>query len=569
MRAAIYARYSTELQREASIQDQVRICRRLIEGQDWTEVAVYSDMAISGANHQRPGYQRLLADLRDCDVDVVVAESLDRISRDQEHIAGFHKQMSFRNVRIVTVGEGDVSELHIGLKGTMSALFLKDLALKTHRGLEGRVRQGRSAGGISFGYRVRRQLMQDGSLSSGEREIDPSESAVVRRILRDYAGGLSARRIAVDLNEEGIPAPRSGKGPGTWSFSTISGNWKRGTGILNNELYIGRLVWNRQHFMKDPQTGRRQARRNPPEAWVIEDVPELRIVEDDLWEAVKERQGAIRSEVLADDRPNGFGRARRPTYLFSGLLKCGCCGAGYTLVNRTKYGCSASRNRGTCSNRKLIARQEVEERVLSGLRERLLHPDLIAEFVAEYQREWNRLHRDETAARMLAERELANVKRKINQIIDAIENGMFHPTMKDRMTDLEDRKSALQHRLDALKPKENLVRLHPGLAEVYRRKVAELAAALNIEGTRMEAGDILRSLIDEIRLHPEDGGHAIEIVGDLAGILSLCEAETKTPRRGNAGASDSLVAGARLGHCLPMVASALSLNALGYTHPAG
>ena len=85
----------------------------------------------------------------------------------------------------------------------------------------------------------------------------------------------------------------------------------------------------------------------------------------------------------------------------------------------------------------------------------------------------------------------------------------------------------------------------------------------------MEAGDILRSLIDEIRLHPEDDGHAIEIVGDLAGILWLCEAETETPRRGNAGASDSVDAGARLGHCLPMVASSLSLNALGYTHPAG
>jgi site-specific DNA recombinase len=127
----------------------------------------------------------------------------------------------------------------------MAALFIKDLAQKTHRGLEGRVRQGRSAGGISYGYRVRRQLMADGSLSSGEREIDPAEAAVIRQIYRDYARGLSARRTAIDLNKEGIPAPRSGKGAGTWSHSTISGNSKRGTGILNNELYIGRLVWNR------------------------------------------------------------------------------------------------------------------------------------------------------------------------------------------------------------------------------------------------------------------------------------------------------------------------------------
>jgi len=441
------------------------------------------------------------------------------------------------------LAEGHISELHIGLKGTMSALLLKDLAQKTDRGPEGRVRQGRSAGGISYSYRVCRQLMQEGSLRSGEREIFPVEAAIGRRIFRGYARGLSAHRIAVDLNKEGVAAPRSVKGPVTWSFSTISGNWKRGTGILNNELYIGRLVWNRQSFVKDPETGRRQARQNPPEAFVTEDVADLRIVEDGLGEAVKERQGVIRADISADDCPNGFGEARRATYLFSGLLKCGFCGAGYTLVNGTKYGCSASRNRGTCSNRKLVARKEVEARVLSGLRERLLHPDLIAEFVAEYQREWNRLHQDETAERVAVERDLADVKRKINQIIDAIENGMFHPTMKDRMTDLEDRKSALQHRLDALKPSENLVRLHPRLAEVYRQKVADLATALNDEGTKMEAGEILRSLIDEIRLHPEDECHAIEIAGDLADIPSLCEAETKTPRRRNAGVSDSMVAG--------------------------
>lgn len=221
------------------------------------------------------------------------------------------------------------------------------------------------------------------------------------------------------------------------------------------------------------------------------------------------------------DRPNGFGRAQRATHLLSGLLKCGCCGAGYTLMNRTKYGCSASRNRGTCANRALIARAEIEERVLYGLRERLLHPDLVAEFVAEYQREGNRLHQDETAERVAVERDLTDVKRKINHVIDAIENGMFHATMKDRLTDLEDRKAGFERRLQELRPNENLVRLHPGLAEVYRRKVADLAAALNAEGTRVEAGEIIRSLIDEIRLHPEDGGHGIEIVGDFAGILSF------------------------------------------------
>ncbi|AVO37567.1 recombinase family protein [Pukyongiella litopenaei] len=151
MRAAIYARYSTDLQSDASIEDQHRLCLRLIAGNGWQEGETYSDRGLSGASHLRPGYQRLLDDGRHNVFDVVVAEGLDRISRDQEHIAAFFKQMRFQGIPIFTVAEGEISELHIGLKGTMSSLFLKDLAQKTHRGLEGRVRKGKSAGGITYG----------------------------------------------------------------------------------------------------------------------------------------------------------------------------------------------------------------------------------------------------------------------------------------------------------------------------------------------------------------------------------------------------------------------------------
>ena len=107
---------------------------------------------------------------------------------------------------------------------------------------------------------------------------------------REFADGRSPRDIAVELNREGIPGPQGR----TWGPSTIYGNWQRGTGILNNELYVGRLVWNRQRFVKDPTTGKRQARLNPQAEWVIQDVPALRIVEQELWDAVKARQGHIR-----------------------------------------------------------------------------------------------------------------------------------------------------------------------------------------------------------------------------------------------------------------------------------
>ncbi len=145
MRAAIYARYSGELQRDASIEDQVRLCRERIGQEGWTLTATYTDHAKSGSSPLRPGYQKLLEDARNGQFKVVVAEALDRLSRDQEDIAGLYKHLSFAGVKLLTIAEGEINELHVGLKGTMNALFLKDLALKTRRGLEGRVRQGRSA----------------------------------------------------------------------------------------------------------------------------------------------------------------------------------------------------------------------------------------------------------------------------------------------------------------------------------------------------------------------------------------------------------------------------------------
>ncbi len=145
MRAVIYARYSSQNQRDASIEDQVRLCRRHVESRGCSYLHAYTDRATSGASPFRAGYQKLLEDARAGEFDVVVSEALDRLSRDQEDVAGLYKRLSFSGIKIVTLAEGEVSELHVGLKGTMNALYLKDLAQKTRRGLEGRVRQGKSS----------------------------------------------------------------------------------------------------------------------------------------------------------------------------------------------------------------------------------------------------------------------------------------------------------------------------------------------------------------------------------------------------------------------------------------
>ncbi|WP_081035769.1 recombinase family protein [Rhodobacter capsulatus] len=528
-RAAIYARYSSDLQSAASIPDQVRLCRRLCEERGWTVVEVFADEAMSGASHLRPDFQRMQQAAMAGQFDVLVAEALDRLSRDQEHIAGLHKRMRFLGVEIFTKAEGAISEMHIGLGGTMSALFLRNLAEKTHRGLEGRVKAGKSAGGISYGYRLDRQPLPDGTYTTGDRVIDAAEAAIIRRIFTEYDRGRSARAIAIGLNRDGIPAPRSGgKGKGSWSFSTISGNWKRGTGILNNELYIGRLVWNRQRFVKDPDTGKRQARPNPPGDWITEEVPYLRIISDDQWTRVKQRQGAIREDILTERAADPDGpkieRGHRPRYLLSGLLSCGCCGSGYIMISDSRLGCAAARNSGTCLNRKTIKRIDVEARVLGGLKHHLMHPDLVAEFIAEFHREMENERREGEAGRVEAERALSKVTKELENIVTAITEGMFHPSMKAKMDALEAQKAGLEAKLAAL-PAPSPVILHLGIADVYAAKISDLAEALNDAESRPEAVEILRGLIEKIVLRPDAdaaNGHVIELYGELGSILSLC-----------------------------------------------
>jgi len=169
MRAVIYARYSTDLQSASSIEDQVRLCRERAEKENATIVDIYSDYAISGSSlRNRPGMRALLEEAKKGRFDCVIAEALDRISRDQEDIAAIYKRLRYSDIRVLTLAEGEISELHVGLKGTMNALFLKDLALKIRRGQRGRVEAGRIPGGGSYGYRIIRRLLADGSVSTGE-----------------------------------------------------------------------------------------------------------------------------------------------------------------------------------------------------------------------------------------------------------------------------------------------------------------------------------------------------------------------------------------------------------------
>jgi DNA invertase Pin-like site-specific DNA recombinase len=514
VRCAIYARYSSETQREASIDDQLRICRARAEREGWQVVQVFHDAAFSGATTLRSGYQTLMATMRQGAFDLVLAESLDRFSRDQEHIAGFYKQAAFSGVRVVTLAEGEVNELHIGLKGTMGALYLKDLADKTRRGLEGRIRAGRSAGAVAYGYRVVRQVGPDGEVHRGLREIDPIEAAVIRRIFADYASGQSPLAIARSLNDEGVPGP----GGGPWFDSTIRGRAGRGDGLLRNPVYVGVLVWNRKRTVKDPVTGKRRRRQNDPSSHVTQEVPSLRLIDDDLWQQVQVRLAAKAARPAVDGGVAAFWEGRRPRHLLTGKVVCGVCSGLFYARGRDYLGCQGAR-RHLCRNTTSVRRGPLEAQVLEALGRQLMRPELVAEFVTEFTREWNRLAAEAGQAQAAQRRALEAVERKIDHLAEVISRGVSPRSLLAKLETLEGQREKLTAEL-ADSPGSPPA-LHSNLAEVYRKRVASLREAL-ADRNAPEALEAARALIDRVIVHPADepgDPPGIELVGQLQSML--------------------------------------------------
>jgi site-specific DNA recombinase len=290
MRCAIYARFSTDKQDMQSIETQLMMCRREIVREGWHEVACFAEAAESAATIHRPGMKALLAAVEAGDIEIVYADAMDRLSRSQADIAMLFERLRFRGIILATRKEGRVTPLHIGMMGTINAEQLSATSEKTRDALVRRHAMGKNPGGSAYGYEKRIEHDGNGERIRGLQQIVPAEAAVVVRIFEDYAAGLSPITNTRRLNAEGVPSPRSGKTKGhplgkaaAWTPNTLTGNAARGTGILNNPLYVGRRPYGKQTYRKNPDTGKRHAFINLENmrADVIE-APELRIVPVEL-----------------------------------------------------------------------------------------------------------------------------------------------------------------------------------------------------------------------------------------------------------------------------------------------
>jgi hypothetical protein len=292
----------------------------------------------------------------------------------------------FLGVRVVAVGQGidsssEQADVLIAVHGLIDSQYVKELAKKTHRGLEGNVLRGFHAGGRCFGYR-------NVKTADGVRlEVNEAEATTVRRIFEMSANGYSLKAITKALNTEQLPPPRArvGRPRATWCPTAIRE-------MLRRELYVGRVVWNRSKFVKKPGSRKRLRRERPQSEWRMVDRPELRILGDEIWRAVQDR---LAWTGVAYGR-RGKGRnliGRGVHHLLSGFLKCAECGSNLTIVvgagkgRQARYGCPHNSIRGACSNNLREREDWIEERLLSDLQTNVLRPEVVDFAVEEFGRQ--------------------------------------------------------------------------------------------------------------------------------------------------------------------------------------
>ena len=467
LRCAVYARFSSEKQSPLSIEDQVRKCREYAEQRGWAvlDSHIYSDEGISGATDDRLGLRRMLAAATSSGkpFDVVLVDDTSRISRTLKDSFTIHDELRFAGVRLVFVSQGidtdsEQAEVLLATHGIVDSLYLKELGKKVHRGVEGKALSGLHTGGRCFGYRnvpiedVSRVDQHGRRLITGVRlEVREDQAGIVRRIFQMYADGNSLQRIAKQLNAERVvsPQPQKGRISRSWCPSSIRT-------ILRNERFRGRVIWGKTVKVRS-KSGKRVYKRTTSDRWVVREIPEQRIVSEELWKAVETRIETVKHIYGEIGRKGGMqGRSVSSPYLFSGLLKCSECGANISIVSGrwrgrsdVVYGCPQNTFRGAsvCTNSVRVFRRVLENRLLDGLQEQIMRPEaveyVLERFEAELVKALDNLGGELEQMRQRRE----ELEREIVNLTNFVAQGEFSAGLRAALVDRERQISEITGRL--------------------------------------------------------------------------------------------------------------------------
>lgn len=515
-RAGAYLRYSTDKQRAESIEDQRRMVGEFAQrrGFDLLDDYVAYDAAESGRKLKlRRGLSELLNKvcITPAPIDVLLVDDLSRLSRDEEHFYGILKRLHFAGIEMIGVADGLSSKdaaarLGIGIKVMMSAYAIEEIRYRTKRGLIGLADAGLSTGGRCFGYTA----VPTGNKDSKRLVLNEAEAAVVRHAFDLAEQGLSLSKIVKVLDAEHAPAPDPGDRKERrrgWCVSSLRE-------VLRRPLYAGQRVWNRKRSMLNPDTEKRVFRENPADEWRVKEVPELRIISQEQFEKVQ----VILAERGAryTRKPDGRLAGQAPgtsksTYLLSGVLKCGVCGGGMTIYGgrRSKtsnvvyrgYRCAFSTRRGDaeCSNKVTLSKLKLEEAVIDALRTKILTPEMLDLYEAEFETAYT-----EAVAELHDQRRLTSVRdavaeqrAKVERLADLMEK-TGSETFSERFTAAEQKLRELEAELERAQARDPVMP-HPA---ALRAALDDLVKLLDTDP--VQAKESLRALLGgELRLTPK------------------------------------------------------------------
>jgi len=549
MRAAIYARYSSENQRPESIEDQVGACRRLASERGFRvlEDHVYADQAQSGARRDREGLGALVAAAQNGQFDVVLVDDLSRLARDNYLMLSVMAELHFEGVRVISVADGldsddEEATLGIQIRGIFNELQLRDLKKKTLRGQRGQKERGFSVGERTFGFKS----VPVGTIQMDKKgrprpegykmEIEPREAAVILRIFKAYADGLSLTRIVRMLNEEKVPGRiRAAKG---WSPATVSR-------ILDNEKYVGRWVWNKTESRRDPRTGRRRRFTKPESEWVVQEDEVLRIVPPALRDQVRSRRQEVRRSWPGGKGRRGFsrdqgGRERHfPTHLLSGSMICGKCGATIAQVSGKAggyYGCLGAA-KSACENKMLVRRKLAETVILKAVREQLDQAEHIRYLLERVEAEVAKLYAHIPETVRTKEAELDAEERRLANFVDFIGEGRGSQALGKALVETERRVEALRADLDGLRLGSEKVFQAPPVEWVEER----LSGVQEVLERRTERSALLlRALLGKIELEPAKGEIGRPYYMARTSLDALALLAPRSGQEGPDGSSNSL-----------------------------
>lgn len=426
MRAVIYARFSSDNQRDESIDAQVRACTDYANSKGFQLIKVYEDKALTATSDRRPAFLRMIADAEAGLFDAVIIHKLDRFSRDRYDHAYYKRKLKRAGVQLFSVLENlDSSPESIILESVlegMSEYYSKNLAREVKKGLHETALQCKHTGGIPpLGY----------DLGADKKYIvNEQEAGAVQLIFKLYASGMGYNTIIDKLNELGYVTKRGGQ----FGKNSIHD-------ILKNEKYIGIYTFGKTVGGK---SGPRNSHSPSPDMLRIAGgVPA--IIDIDTWEKVQRKMGRHKS---------GAFKAKH-VYLLTGKIICGNCGGamvGEPCKNRAGepmyyYVCATRKRKKTCLKH-AIPCAKVESAVLQKLEECLFSSQKIkalSQDLFNYQKEMKTEVHDSITA---IQRQIEETETKLYHITLALEQGIVTATTKQRLLQLEARQEQLQEELN-------------------------------------------------------------------------------------------------------------------------